>query len=92
MFFILINYEILLVFLDRTTTKIKEQRSANTLYQELSFHDNEESDENEVTGKFILGNHIYGAYIFASLKHNFVIKKIIICNILFIKSDSYNQF
>lgn len=35
----------------RTTTK-NEKRSANTLYQELSFNDNEESEENEVTGKF----------------------------------------
>lgn len=35
----------------RTTTK-KEQRSGNTLYQELSFQDNEESEEHEVTGKF----------------------------------------
>lgn len=36
----------------RTTTK-KEQRSANTLYQELSFQDNEESEENEiVTGMY----------------------------------------
>lgn len=35
----------------RTTTK-NEKRSANTLYQELSFHDNEESEENEVTGTF----------------------------------------
>lgn len=34
----------------RTTTK-NEKRSANTLYQELSFQDNEESEENEVTGK-----------------------------------------
>lgn len=33
----------------RTTTK-NEKRSANTLYQELSFQDNEESEENEVTG------------------------------------------
>ncbi|XP_075164608.1 JNK-interacting protein syd isoform X7 [Haematobia irritans] len=31
----------------RTTTK-KEQRSANNLYQELSFQDNEESEENEI--------------------------------------------
>ncbi|XP_065362360.1 JNK-interacting protein 3 isoform X2 [Calliphora vicina] len=37
----------------RTTTK-KEQRSANTLYQELSFQDNEESEENEiVTGSWV---------------------------------------
>lgn len=36
--------------LGRTTTK-NEKRSANTLYQELSFQDNEESEENEVTGK-----------------------------------------
>lgn len=36
----------------RTTTK-NEKRSANTLYQELSFQDNEESEENEVTGKTI---------------------------------------
>ena len=36
----------------RTTTK-KEQRSANTLYQELSFQDNDESEENEiVTGMY----------------------------------------
>lgn len=35
----------------RTTTKT-EKRSANTLYQELSFQDNEESEENEVTGLF----------------------------------------
>lgn len=35
----------------RSTTK-NEKRSANTLYQELSFQDNEESEENEVTGKF----------------------------------------
>ncbi|KAH8402867.1 hypothetical protein KR222_008102 [Zaprionus bogoriensis] len=35
----------------RSTTK-KEQRSDNNLYQELSFQDNEESEENEiVTGK-----------------------------------------
>lgn len=34
----------------RSTTK-NEKRSANTLYQELSFQDNEESEENEVTGK-----------------------------------------
>lgn len=34
----------------RSTTK-NERRSANTLYQELSFQDNEESEENEVTGK-----------------------------------------
>lgn len=34
-----------------TTTTKKEQRSANTLYQELSFQDNEESEENEVTGE-----------------------------------------
>ncbi|XP_059615425.1 JNK-interacting protein 3 isoform X3 [Phlebotomus argentipes] len=33
----------------RSMTK-KEQRSGNTLYQELSFQDNEESEENEVTG------------------------------------------
>lgn len=33
----------------RSTTK-NEKRSANTLYQELSFQDNEESEENEVTG------------------------------------------
>ncbi|XP_055708503.1 JNK-interacting protein 3 isoform X3 [Phlebotomus papatasi] len=32
----------------RSMTK-KEQRSGNTLYQELSFQDNEESEENEVT-------------------------------------------
>ncbi|XP_059216466.1 JNK-interacting protein 3 isoform X7 [Stomoxys calcitrans] len=31
----------------RTTTK-KEQRSANNLYQELSFQDNEESEDNEI--------------------------------------------
>lgn len=39
----------------RSTTK-NEKRSANTLYQELSFQDNEESEENEVTGEctFIL--------------------------------------
>ncbi|KAL5291610.1 SPAG9 family protein [Megaselia abdita] len=37
----------------RSTTK-KEQRSANTLYQELSFQDNEESEENElVTGCWV---------------------------------------
>lgn len=36
----------------RTTTK-KEQRSANTLYQELSFQDNEESEEHEVTGSWV---------------------------------------
>jgi chromosome segregation ATPase len=36
----------------RTTTK-REQRSANTLYQELSFQDNEESEENEVTGSWV---------------------------------------
>lgn len=36
----------------RSTTK-NEKRSANTLYQELSFQDNEESEENEVTGKCI---------------------------------------
>lgn len=34
----------------RSTTK-NEKRSANTLYQELSFQDNEESEENEVTGE-----------------------------------------
>lgn len=35
----------------RTTTK-NEKRSGNTLYQELSFQDNEESElDNEVTGK-----------------------------------------
>jgi len=35
----------------RSTTK-KEQRSDNNLYQELSFQDNEESEENEiVTGE-----------------------------------------
>lgn len=37
----------------RSTTK-NEKRSANTLYQELSFQDNEESEENEVTGKMQL--------------------------------------
>lgn len=37
-----------------TTTTKKEQRSANTLYQELSFQDNEESEENEVTGELII--------------------------------------
>ncbi|XP_059216583.1 JNK-interacting protein 3 isoform X10 [Stomoxys calcitrans] len=37
----------------RTTTK-KEQRSANNLYQELSFQDNEESEDNEiVTGSWV---------------------------------------
>lgn len=36
----------------RSTTK-NEKRSANTLYQELSFQDNEESEENEVTGRVI---------------------------------------
>ncbi|XP_037909219.1 JNK-interacting protein 3 isoform X5 [Hermetia illucens] len=36
----------------RTTTK-KEQRSGNTLYQELSFQDNEESEEHEVTGSWV---------------------------------------
>ncbi|XP_055383001.1 JNK-interacting protein 3 [Condylostylus longicornis] len=35
------------------TTTHREQRSANTLYQELSFHDNEESEENEVTGSWV---------------------------------------
>lgn len=35
----------------RSTTK-NEKRSANTLYQELSFQDNEESEENEVTGEW----------------------------------------
>lgn len=35
----------------RSTTK-NEKRSANTLYQELSFQDNEESEENEVTGNY----------------------------------------
>lgn len=34
----------------RSTTK-NEKRSANTLYQELSFQDNEEGEENEVTGE-----------------------------------------
>lgn len=34
-----------------TSTTKKEQRSGNTLYQELSFQDNEESEENEVTGE-----------------------------------------
>lgn len=37
----------------RTTTKT-EKRSANTLYQELSFQDNEESEENEVTGECLV--------------------------------------
>lgn len=36
----------------KTTTK-NEKRSANTLYQELSFQDNEESEENEVTGSWV---------------------------------------
>uniref|UniRef100_A0A182X0Y1 JNK-interacting protein 3 n=1 Tax=Anopheles quadriannulatus TaxID=34691 RepID=A0A182X0Y1_ANOQN len=37
----------------KTTTK-KEQRSANTLYQELSFQDdNLESEENEITGAWV---------------------------------------
>ncbi|XP_055689696.1 JNK-interacting protein 3 isoform X2 [Lutzomyia longipalpis] len=36
----------------RSMTK-KEQRSGNTLYQELSFQDNEESEENEVTGSWV---------------------------------------
>ncbi|XP_055324140.1 JNK-interacting protein 3 isoform X3 [Sitodiplosis mosellana] len=36
----------------RSTTK-NEKRSANTLYQELSFQDNEESEENEVTGSWV---------------------------------------
>ncbi|GAB0096283.1 JNK-interacting protein 3 [Sergentomyia squamirostris] len=38
--------------LGRSMTK-KEQRSGNTLYQELSFQDNEESEENEVTGSWV---------------------------------------
>lgn len=37
----------------RSTTKNNEKRSANTLYQEFSFQDNEESEENEVTGKLL---------------------------------------
>lgn len=36
----------------RTTTR-NEKRSANTLYQELSFQDNEDNDENEVTGSWV---------------------------------------
>lgn len=40
----------------RSTTK-NEKRSANTLYQELSFQDNEESEENEVTGKNIKNSY-----------------------------------
>lgn len=43
-----------------STTK-KEQRSGNTLYQELSFQDNEESEENEVTGEFELPTDWYPA-------------------------------
>lgn len=31
----------------RSTTK-KERRSANTLYQELSFQDNDESEDNDI--------------------------------------------
>lgn len=38
------------------STTQKEQRSGNTLYQELSFQDNEESEENEVTGERIVAN------------------------------------
>lgn len=37
----------------RSTTKT-EKRSANTLYQELSFQDNDEGEENEVTGLLML--------------------------------------
>lgn len=35
----------------RSTTK-NEKRSANTLYQEFKFQDNDESEENEVTGSY----------------------------------------
>ena len=42
----------------RTTTK-KEQRSANTLYQELSFQDNDESEENEIVTGMYEKNYIY---------------------------------
>lgn len=42
-----------LILAGRSTTH-KEQRSANTLYQELSFQDNEESEEHEVTGKYLV--------------------------------------
>lgn len=46
----------------RSTTK-NEKRSANTLYQELSFQDNEESEENEVTGRV----EQYPIYVFICL-------------------------
>lgn len=36
----------------RSTYKT-ERRSANTLYQELSFQDNEDGEDNEVTGLFL---------------------------------------
>lgn len=42
----------------RSTTKT-EKRSANTLYQELSFQDNEESEENEVTGLLFVPFDLY---------------------------------
>lgn len=50
----------------RSTTK-NEKRSANTLYQELSFQDNEESEENEVTGALIQFN----------ISHHFIILKML---------------
>lgn len=40
----------------RSTTKT-ERRSANTLYQELSFQDNDEGEDNEVTGSFECLSH-----------------------------------
>lgn len=48
----------------RTTTK-KEQRSANNLYQELSFQDNEESEENEiVTGMWVKSPKFVNCFFF----------------------------
>lgn len=57
-------------FLGRTTTK-SEKRSANTLYQELSFQDdNFESEENEVTGMVHPGEYASsGENFFASTKN-----------------------
>lgn len=46
-----------------TTTTKKEQRSGNTLYQELSFQDHEESEENEVTGKTGLDYRLRGLIV-----------------------------
>lgn len=47
-----------------TSTTKKEQRSGNTLYQELSFQDNEESEENEVTGELGRLNSSVGRWVF----------------------------